>query len=219
MENKFYINELFCSIQGEGSRAGMPCVFVRMQGCKLRCAWCDTPYALEFDKYENELSYDDLKSKIKSYGVNFIEFTGGEPLEQKNLLELMNDLCNENYTVAVETSGYILLDELDKRIIKILDVKCPGSKMHKKNKFENFDYLTFDDEVKFVIKDRIDYDYAKDIIHKYNLLSKTDKILFSPVFGNIENIELAEWILHDKLNVRMQLQMHKYIWHPNTRGV
>lgn len=219
MENKYYINEIFYSVQGEGTRAGMPCVFVRMQGCRLRCKWCDTPYALEFKEHNYELDESELIDKIKKYDCNFIEFTGGEPLEQENLYSLMSELCDEGYDVAVETSGYIMLDRLDKRVIKILDVKCPASGMHKKNKYENFNYIDQKDELKFVIANREDYDWAKEIVNQYELKNKTKNILFSPVFGKLPNIKIAEWILQDKLEVKMQLQMHKYIWHPNKRGV
>jgi 7-carboxy-7-deazaguanine synthase len=219
MENKFKINEIFYSIQGEGSRAGLPCVFVRMQGCRLRCKWCDTPYALDFNTPELELNHSELLNKIESYNCKFIEFTGGEPLEQNAIYPLMTELCDKGFDVAVETSGYILLEKLDKRVIKILDVKCPASGMHKKNRYENFEFIDDKDELKFVIENREDYEWAKDVINEHHLLSKTNNILFSPVFGKLKNIEIAEWILQDNLQVRMQLQIHKYIWSPNTRGV
>lgn len=215
----FNISEIFYSIQGEGTRVGMPCVFVRLQGCRLRCVWCDTPYALDINQNETMMNGCQIVENIKSFGCDFVEFTGGEPFEQPEIHFLMKDLVDRGYTVAVETSGYIELDFLDKRIIKILDVKCPGSGMAKKNKFENFKYLQKHDEVKFVIADRVDYEYAKEICRKYELAEKCDSILFSPVFGKMENVELAEWILQDNIKVRLQLQVHKYIWHPDKRGV
>lgn len=219
MKNKFKINEIFYSIQGEGSRAGLPCVFIRFQGCRLRCSWCDTPYALEFNNSLKQLSESEIIDELKKYNCNFIEFTGGEPLEQKDLPELMQKLCDLGYTIAIETSGYLSIKNIDNRVIKILDVKCPGSGMHKKNKFENFNYITNNDELKFVIKNIDDYIWAKNILKEYDLFSKAGNILFSPAFGHIQNIDLARWILEDNLDVRLQLQLHKYIWHPDTKGV
>lgn len=215
----FNVSEIFYSIQGEGTRAGLPCVFVRLQGCRLRCSWCDTPYALEINQTETLMNGAEIIEKIKSYDCHFVEFTGGEPFEQAEIHQVMKHLVDLGFVLAVETSGYIDLAFADKRIIKILDVKCPGSGMSKKNKYENFEYLTKIDEVKFVIADRADYDFAKGICDKYSLGSKCDSILFSPVFGKLDNLQLAEWILADRLNVRMQVQMHKYIWHPDKRGV
>jgi 7-carboxy-7-deazaguanine synthase len=223
MKNKFdvlfNISEIFYSIQGEGTRAGMPCVFIRMQGCRLRCVWCDTKYALELGKKENEMSGYDIIQEVELYQCKFIEFTGGEPLEQPEIKPLMTYFCDNGFTVAIETSGYIDISDIDKRVIKILDIKCPGSKMDKKNRYENLNFLENHDEVKFVITDRIDYEFAKFIIEKYELTYRTSALLFAPVFDRIDYKELAEWILQDKLNVRMQLQLHKYIWEPNMRGV
>lgn len=216
---KYNVSEIFYSIQGEGSRAGYPCTFIRLHGCRLRCSWCDTPYALNMKETENLITGNSLLLEIEKIGCDFLEFTGGEPLEQDGIAEMMSYLCDKNYTVAVETAGYIDISELDRRIIKIMDVKCPGSDMHKKNKYENFDHLRGKDEIKFVIKHREDFDWAVETINQHDLTNKVDNILFSPVFGELENIELAEWILHEKLRVKMQIQMHKYIWHPEKRGV
>lgn len=213
------INEIFYSIQGEGSRAGKPCIFIRLQGCRLRCTWCDTPYALELKEEVNLMTLAELEEKVKFYNCKFVEFTGGEPLEQENIYELMEYLCDNNYEVAIETSGYILLDRVDSRVIKIMDVKCPASKMHTKNKYENFNFLNKKDEIKFVIADRNDYEFAKDIISKYNLNDISENILFSPSFHDQDYKKLAEWILEDNLQVRMQLQLHKFIWSPEMRGV
>ena len=215
----FNISEIFYSIQGEGTRAGMPCLFIRLQGCRLRCVWCDTPYSLEFDTVEHQLSTLEIIDKIKSQSCKFIEFTGGEPLEQPEVIPLMGYLCDEGFTVAVETSGYLDVSALDTRIIKIMDIKCPDSKMSKKNKWTNIDYLTKNDEVKFVISSEKDYLWAKEITEKYDLIEKTNAVLFSTAFGKLSNMELAEMILRDSLQVRYQLQLHKYIWHPNRRGV
>jgi 7-carboxy-7-deazaguanine synthase len=218
-DSVFNVSEIFYSIQGEGTRAGMPCVFIRMQGCRLRCVWCDTKYALEIGQKEIEMTGDEIIKEVEVFQCRFIEFTGGEPLEQPEIKSLMTYFCDNGYKVAIETSGYIDVSDLDKRVIKILDVKCPGSKMDKKNRYENMNFLEKHDEVKFVITDKTDYDFAKSITEKYDLTIRTSAVLFAPVFGNIDYKEFAEWILQDKLNVRMQLQLHKYIWEPNKRGV
>ena len=214
----YKLSEIFYSIQGEGTRAGLPCVFVRMQGCRLRCSWCDTKYSWDLNSGYFEMEHIELLQKIKSYNCNFIEFTGGEPLEQ-DIHGIMKELCDSGYTVAIETSGYIDVSTLDKRIVKILDIKCPDSLMSKKNKYENLNYLSKNDEVKFVIASRIDYDFAKQITIEHNLIEKCNSVLFSPVFGSINYEEMVNWILTDNLQVRFQLQMHKFIWHPEKRGV
>ncbi|HRP02168.1 MAG TPA: radical SAM protein [Candidatus Kapabacteria bacterium] len=216
---EFNISEIFYSIQGEGTRAGMPCIFVRLQGCRLRCSWCDTPYALELNQKEKITTGQDIIDKIKSIDCNFIEFTGGEPLEQSEIKYIMNYLCDNGFDVAIETAGYLDLGDLDQRITKIMDIKCPDSKMHKKNHYKNIEYLTNKDEVKFVINSLEDYNWAKGKLFEYNIHKKCSAVLFSPVFGKVSNIELAEWILKDHLPVRFQLQQHKYIWEPNQRGV
>jgi len=216
---KFNVSEIFYSIQGEGTRAGLPCIFVRLQGCLLRCSWCDTPYALELNQAETMMTGQEIIDQIKSINCNFVEFTGGEPLEQPEIKQIMNYLCDNNYEVAIETAGYIDLGDLDSRIIKIMDIKCPDSKMHKKNNYDNINYLTDNDEVKFVISSINDYVWAKDKVIEYKLNEKCKSVLFSPVFGKISNLELAELILADNLPVRFQLQFHKYIWEPNKRGV
>ena len=209
------INEIFYSIQGESTFAGERCVFVRLTGCNLRCTYCDTEYAF----YDGEeLSIETIIEKIKSYNCNVVEITGGEPLLQSNVHILMKQLCDENFTVLLETSGSLSIENVDERVINILDFKTPSSKMEKKNDFKNVDYLKETDEIKFVIGSREDYDWSKEIIEKYQLDKKV-KILFSAVFDKIEHEELVNWILEDNLNVRYQLQMHKYIWHPEKTGV
>ena len=218
-DSLFNVSEIFYSIQGEGTRAGMPCVFIRMQGCRLRCVWCDTKYALEIGQKEIEMTGNDIIRLVESFGCKFIEFTGGEPLEQPEITFLMTYFCDNGYTVTIETSGYLDISDIDNRVVKILDVKCPGSKMEKKNRYENLNFLEKHDEVKFVITDKADYDFAKSITEKYDLPNRTAAVLFAPVFGQVDYQEFAEWILQDKLNVRMQLQLHKYIWEPNKRGV
>lgn len=215
----FYISEIFHSIQGEGLRAGFPCVFIRFQGCNLRCEWCDTQYALEIKSGGTNLTGREIIEYVKSYKCNFIEITGGEPLYQKNCLLLMKDFCDEGYTVALETGGQEDLSEVDKRVIKILDLKCPSSMMTKRMKWENMDMLVSHDEVKFVVADRKDYEWANEIINKYKLIEKVAAVQLSPVFGKLEPRVLSEWILNDGLKVRLNLQMHKFIWEPNKRGV
>jgi len=209
------INEIFYSIQGESTFAGERCVFVRLTGCNLRCTYCDTEYAF-YDG--NEFSVDSIIETIKSFNCNLIEITGGEPLLQNEVNNLMTKLCDKRFTVLLETSGSLSIEKVDKRVINILDFKTPSSKMVKKNYFANVNFLKISDEVKFVLGSREDYDWAKKIIIKYNLEKKVT-ILFSSVFGKIEHVKLVNWILEDKLNVRYQLQMHKYIWDPNKTGV
>lgn len=218
-ELKFNISEIFYSIQGEGTRAGMPCVFIRMQGCKLRCAWCDTAYSLRFDKIENLMTGEEIINKILEYDCKFIEFTGGEPLEQENIHKIASFFLEKNYIVAYETAGYLSVKDIPEGAVKIIDFKAPNSKMEIHNNYDNVNYLNKNDEVKFVLLDRQDYDWAKDIINKYKLNERVDTILFSPVFNHISYQQLAEWILKDQLDVRLQIQIHKHIWHPNKRGV
>ncbi len=210
------INEVFYSIQGESTRAGLPCVFVRLTYCNIRCVYCDTEYAF----YEGvDRSIEEIIDTVNSYGCKLVEITGGEPLVQENVHILMKSLCDLGYEVMLETGGSLPIENVDERVKVIMDLKTPYSKMEKKNRYENIQYLKPNDEVKFVIGSREDYDWAKEILNKYDLLNKVEQVLFSPVFDKVENVELANWILEDKLNVRFQLQMHKYIWHPETRGV
>jgi 7-carboxy-7-deazaguanine synthase len=210
------INEIFFSIQGESTNAGLPCVFVRLTYCNLRCVYCDTEYAF----YEGrDMSIDEIVAEVDKYNCKLVEVTGGEPLVQENVHGLMKRLCDKGYTVMIETGGSLPIENIDKRVKVIMDLKTPYSKMDFKNRYENINHLKPVDEVKFVVGSREDYEWTKDIITKYDLTSKVAQVLISPVFGEIENIDLVNWILHDNLNVRFQLQMHKYIWHPETRGV
>jgi len=209
------VNEIFYSIQGEGNAAGLPCVFVRLTYCNLRCTYCDTEYAF-YDGEEKTL--DEIIDEVKKYKCKLVEITGGEPLVQEESLELMRRLCDAGFNVMLETGGSLSIKNVDTRVKMIMDFKCPSSGMEKKNFYENVNYLKKADEVKFVIGNREDYDWAKEIISGYNLISKCE-ILFSVVFGVVEPVKLVEWILEDKLDVRFQLQMHKYIWHPETKGV
>ena len=209
------INEIFKSIQGESSSAGIPTIFIRLTGCNLRCKWCDTKYAYDEGV---DLTVDEVIDRVNALGLSLVQITGGEPLLQDDVYRLMDSLLDNGYNVSLETNGSIDLSKVDKRVIKIVDIKCPGSGESDRMDFRNFNYLTKSDEIKFVIKDRDDYNWAKEIIERFNLSEKCN-ILFSPVFGEIEPRELAEWILEDNLNVRFQIQLHKLIWHPEMRGV
>lgn len=219
INTKINISEIFYSIQGEGSRAGLPCVFIRLQGCNLRCSWCDTPYALEIKQEEKLMTFAEIIKEVERYNCNFIEFTGGEPLQQNEVVELINHFAHQGKTVAIETNAYHSFADIDLRVIKIMDIKCPGSKMHKFNNYNNIKFLNRTDEIKFVVLDKDDFEFAIKIIEDYKLEQIVDTILFSPVFGKCEPIDLANWILATRKNYRMQLQMHKFIWHPDTRGV
>lgn len=216
---KFYISEIFYSIQGEGLRAGLPCVFVRMQGCMLRCGWCDTKYAQDIEQGGVLLKGEEIISRIQEFKCNFIEFTGGEPLHQFNVLPMMKYFCDEGYTVAIETNGHVDISPVDPRVIKIVDMKCPGSATSQFNNYKNFDVLQPMDEVKFVISDRKDFDWAKTKVIVYALDKKAAAVHFSPAFGLLEPEQLSKWILEENLPVRLHLQLHKYIWEPCKRGV
>jgi len=209
------VNEIYHSIQGESTNAGLPCVFIRLTGCNLRCTYCDTEYAF-FEG--NERSLDEIIEEVKKYNCKLVEATGGEPLMQDESIELMKKLCNEDFDVMLETAGNMPIKNVDKRVKIIMDLKCPSSGMMDKNLYENTDHLKKDDEVKFVIGNREDYAWMKEIINKYDLQNKCS-LLASVVFGTLEPLTLVNWILEDKLDVRFQLQIHKFIWHPVTKGV
>ena len=210
------VNEIFKSIQGEGSFAGKLCSFVRLTGCNLRCSYCDTKYAYEKGY---DLSTEEIVEKIKMLGPNLVEITGGEPLLQKETAELIDFLIKRKHVVLIETNGTISIKNINQHAIIILDLKCPGSKMSANMLWKNIEYLRKKDEVKFVIGDRKDYDWSKDIVAKYNLAQQVNHVHFSPVYGKLVPKKLAEWICHDNLDVRMQIQIHKYIWGPDARGV
>jgi 7-carboxy-7-deazaguanine synthase len=210
------INEIFHSIQGESTHAGRPCVFVRLTACDLRCSWCDTPYAFTEGQ---KMSLDDIVARVKDYGCPVVEITGGEPLLQKNVYPLMQRLLDDGLAVMLETGGHISIAQVPAGVVRIMDVKCPGSGESHRNDWANMERLRETDEVKFVIKDRGDYDFAKDVVAKYGLVGRVRAVHFSPVHGALESKQLAEWILQDRLEVRLQLQVHKYVWDPQTRGV
>jgi len=210
------INEIYHSIQGESTSAGRSCVFVRLTYCNLRCTYCDTEYAFYDGK---DFSVEQIIDEIEKYNCKLVEVTGGEPLVQMDeCLELMKRLCDLGFEVMIETGGSLSIKDIEHRVKIIMDLKCPSSGMEKKNLYENIQYLKPTDELKFVIGNREDYDWTVEKIKKYDLQRKC-KILFSVVFGKLEPVELINWILDDKLDVRFQLQMHKYIWHPETKGV
>ena len=209
------INEIFFSIQGESTRTGLPCIFIRLTSCDLRCAWCDTTYAFQEG---TEMNIDEIIKKVETYRCRLVEITGGEPLLQPNVHRLMKNLCDKNYELLIETGGHRDISGIDPRVKRIMDIKCPGSSMEKRNRWENIKVLTAQDEVKFVIAHETDYVWAKEVITTYRL-PELCTVLMSPAFGLIENRTLAEWILRDQLNVQFQIQLHKYIWDPVTRGV
>lgn len=209
------VTEIFHSIQGESTYAGQPCVFVRLTGCPLRCTWCDTDYSFYGGTAR---TIDEILTKVKEYGCSLVEVTGGEPLAQPEAFPLIARLCDAGYTVLIETSGAIDVRPVDRRATLILDVKCPGSGMTERMHWPNLDSLTANDEAKFVLASRADYEWARGIVSQHRLADRC-AVLFSPVFGTLDLRQLAEWILADRLRVRFQLQMHKYIWAPDMRGV
>ena len=210
------VNEIFHSIQGESTRAGDRCVFVRLTACDLRCTWCDTPYAFHEGR---KMSIDDVLSVVEGYGCPLVEITGGEPLLQEGVYELMERLLAAGHTVLLETGGHRPIDRVPADVVKIVDVKCPGSGEADKNCWSNLDRLAAHDEVKFVVLDRADYEFARDILTRTQLSSRAAAILFSPVHGQMDPKTLSEWVIADRLPVRVQLQLHKLIWSPTTRGV
>ncbi len=209
------VTEIFYSIQGESTYAGQPCVFVRLTGCPLRCTWCDTAYAFHGG---TDMSLDAVLEQVSRYGCPLVEVTGGEPLSQSAALGLITGLCDEGFEVLIETSGAIDISPVDARAQIILDIKCPGSDMEDRTCWENLDHITEKDQIKFVISDRRDYDWAVDVV-KQNQLTERCPVLFSPVFEGQALRPMAEWILQDRLAVRFQVQLHKFIWDPDTRGV
>jgi 7-carboxy-7-deazaguanine synthase len=210
------INEIFYSVQGESTYAGQPCVFVRLTACDLRCSWCDTPYAFHEGR---KRPVDDVVAEVERYECSLVEVTGGEPLLQEEVYPLMQELVSRGKTVLLETGGHRSTARVPEPVVTILDVKCPGSGEADRMDWENLARLRPRDEVKFVVKDRADYDYARDVIERFGLAGRAAAIHLSPVHGVLDSKTLSEWVLGDRLPVRVQLQLHKYIWPPNTRGV
>ncbi len=211
------VTEIFRSIQGESTHAGRPCTFVRLTGCPMRCVWCDSEYTFTGGE---QMSIDAVMAQVHAFGCNLVEVTGGEPLAQKEAFKLIERLCNEGFEVLIETGGYVSTAGLDARAKVILDVKCPASGEEPRNDWSNLERLRADrDEVKFVIADEGDWHYAKKVIEKYDLQTRAHAVLISPAWGQIDLQQLANWIAASGLNVRMQLQLHKYIWGPEVKGV
>jgi len=215
------ITEIFHSIQGESSWSGLPCTFVRLTGCPLRCVWCDTEYAFHGG---TPRTLEEIVEEVRSIGTSLVEITGGEPLAHPNAFVLTKRLLDEGFTVLVETSGAFDVAPLDPRAHRIMDLKCPGSGESDKNLWENLDHLTSRDEVKFVVLDRADYEWARDTIRERGLDRRLEEgtlgdILMSPVWDACDLLDLADWVLEDRLPVRIQTQLHKHIWEPDARGV
>ena len=210
------INEIFYSIQGESTYAGRPCVLVRLTACDLRCSWCDTPYAFHEGR---KRSLDEILAEVDRLECPLVELTGGEPLLQDDVYPLMESLLDRGHQVLLETGGHRSTERVPQAVVTILDVKCPGSGESHRNEWSNLERLRPHDEVKFVIKDRADYDFAREVLAKFQLASRALAVHFSPVHGVLDPKMLSEWVLEDRLPVRVQLQLHKYIWDPSARGV
>ncbi len=211
------VNEIFFSLQGESSYAGLPCVFVRLSGCNLRCSYCDTRYAYEEG---SPMEIPEIIDRVSRYNCRLVEITGGEPLLQEETPSLISGLLDLGFTALLETNGSMDISGLDGRCVRILDIKCPSSGEAEKNNFGNLSVLTHEDEIKFVVGDRADYEYAKGVMVEFaGVLGSLKPPLISPVMGKIDLKSLAAWILEDRLNARLQVQLHKIIWGPDLRGV
>lgn len=211
------ITEIFRSIQGESTHAGRPCTFVRLTGCPMRCTWCDSEYTFTGGDH---FSIDAIMDRVREFGSQLVEVTGGEPLAQREAFDLITRLCDEGYEVLIETGGYVSIQEVDSRAQIILDVKCPASGEAERNYWLNLERLRPQmDEVKFVVADAGDWNFARQIIKEYQLEQRAKAILISPAWGLIDLQELASWVAASGLNLRMQLQLHKYIWGPEVHGV
>ena len=210
------VNEIFYSIQGESTFAGQPCVFVRLTACDLRCSWCDTTYAFHEGR---RMSVDEVLGEVGRFDCSIVEVTGGEPLLQKDVYPLMERLLASRKTVLLETGGHRSIADVPAGIVRIVDVKCPGSGESTKNDWSNLERLAPRDQVKFVLKDRTDYEFARAVLRREQLAGRVAAVLFSPVHDALDPKLLASWVLEDALPVRLQLQVHKYIWDPNLRGV
>jgi 7-carboxy-7-deazaguanine synthase len=210
------INEVFYSIQGESTYAGLPCVFVRLTACDMRCSWCDTPYAFHEGRRRE---VDEVVEEVAGHGCDLVEVTGGEPLLQPDVYPLMERLMARGFTVLLETGGHRSTERVPPGVVKVMDVKCPGSGESGRHDWSNMDRLTARDEVKFVVAGRPDYEYARDVIRGRDLERRCAAVLLSPVHGRLDPRELAAWVLEDRLKARVQLQVHKYIWGADARGV
>jgi 7-carboxy-7-deazaguanine synthase len=210
------IHEIYASIQGESTFAGLPCTFVRTTGCNLRCTWCDTPQAFHGG---TRMRREDVLARALALGTPLVELTGGEPLLQPGVLPLMAELCDAGKTVLVETSGEADVAAVDPRVHKIMDLKCPGSGEVARNRWTNLEHIGPRDEIKFVLADRADYEWMRAVVRERALAGRTPNLLASAVFGRLPTRELVAWVLEDRLPVRVQLQLHKFIWKPDATGV
>ncbi|MBA2564908.1 MAG: radical SAM protein [Gemmatimonadetes bacterium] len=209
------VGEIYRSIQGESSWAGLPCTFVRLIGCNLRCSWCDSAFAFHGGE---SLAVEEVLRRVEDLGVRLVEVTGGEPLWQAGCLTVLRELCDRKYTVLLETGGSLDISRVDERVHRIVDLKAPGSGMERRNLWSNVGHLTPRDEVKFVLASRADYEWARSVIRKHRLEART-RVLLSTVFGSVEAREVVEWMLADGLQARFQIQLHKLVWDPAARGV
>ena len=210
------VNEIFHSIQGESTHTGRPCVFVRLTGCDLRCVWCDTPYAFHEGR---KLDVDEVVAAVEQYRCDLVEITGGEPLLQEDVYPLMDRLLATGATVLLETGGHVSVARVPAAVVKVVDVKCPGSGECDRNAWDNLSRLTDRDQVKFVIADRVDYEFARDVVRRHTLETRCGTVLFSAVHDLLPPARLAEWMLADRLPVRLQIQLHKHLWGAETWGV
>ena len=210
------VSEIFTSLQGETTEQGRPCTFVRLTACDLRCSWCDTPYAFHEGR---KMTVDEVVAAVNRHDCPLVEITGGEPLLQEDVYPLMDRLLAQGRTVMLETGGHRPITRVPAAVVKIVDVKCPASGEAGKNDWSNLDRLAPHDEVKFVVQDRADYEFAKDVIGRHGLADRAGAVLLSPVHGVLDPKTLSEWMLADRVPARLQVQLHKYIWTPNTRGV
>ena len=207
-QTRLKITEIFYSLQGEARNVGLPTVFVRLTGCPLRCDYCDTAYAFTGGEW---IDIEAIIDEVKKYNTSHITVTGGEPLAQKNCIELLKQLCDLGYEVTLETSGAVTVEAVDNRVVKVIDIKTPASGEESKNRFENLSFLTADDQIKFVICDENDYLWSKRLINEHQLANRCE-VLFSPAYKQMDAVMLADWVLKDQLNVRFQIQLHKYLW-------
>jgi 7-carboxy-7-deazaguanine synthase len=215
-QDTLVIHEIYASIQGESTFAGLPCTFVRTTGCNLRCVWCDTPQAFQGG---TRMQRRDVLARALALGTPLVELTGGEPLLQPGVLPLMTELCDAGKTVLLETSGEADVAGVDPRVHKIMDLKCPGSGESSRNRWSNLEHLGPGDEIKFVLADRHDYEWMREVVGERALPARTANLLASAVFGKLATRDLVAWVLEDRLPVRVQLQLHKYIWKPDATGV
>ncbi len=207
-QTELRINEIFFSLQGESTKAGLPTIFIRLTGCPLRCRYCDTAYAFHMGE---KMTIDNIIQSISQYRTKHVTVTGGEPLAQRSCHELLSRLCDEGFDVSLETSGAMDISRVDERVMKVMDIKTPASTEEEKNRYENIRHLNGRDQIKFVICNRSDYDWSKQKLAEHNLLEVCE-VLFSPEHEGVHPTQLADWILEDNLNVRLQLQLHKYLW-------